>query len=156
MPCVIHAFIHVCASEDLKTSAQVRFGVLHSCLLEDIMERNRHEFRIPRRESDKMVANAFAFCQLSTALSQHFHPSGTMLFHFTIKYHYLLHCALMSKYLNPNFFWCYSGEDMMARIKRVIVSAHSGTPAHVLVNKAMQKYIRGLGYTLSGDCLVAV
>jgi len=131
-------------------------ALTHSCHMDDIMDRYKHEYKLPPRASKDLVKTAFSFCQLSTALSQHFHPQRIVLFNFTIKFHYILHCALMSQYLNPSQFWCYAGEDMMQRIKRVIVACHDGTPAHVLVSKAMSKYAQGLGYTLTEDSLVTI
>jgi hypothetical protein len=35
------------------------------------------------------------------------------LFQVTSKTHMALHCALLSKHINPRVVWCFSGEDMM-------------------------------------------
>ena len=70
--------------------------------------------------------SANGFVALSTAISNHFHRQGTLLFNWTIKWHYLMHLADIAEYMNPRLAWNYQGEDLMHRVKVLVQASHSG------------------------------
>lgn len=96
------------------------------------------------------MQTAFAFTNVVTALGNTFHRRGEMFFNFTIKFHYLLHIAIYSRYINPLSVWCYGGEGFMQVIKRLTISAQVGTRPALVANKVLTKYAQGFGYELFG------
>ena len=51
------------------------------------------------------------------ALNVEARDSDTKRWHEVPKHHYLQHLALMSKFMNPRFGWCYPDEDFMRIMK---------------------------------------
>ena len=74
-----------------------------------------------------------------------------LLFNFTIKFHYLAHIAFYSRYFNPRLAWCYSGEDFMQKVKRIVAACAPATSAQLVPTKAMAKYASGLAYMVSEE-----
>jgi len=127
----------------------MKMGLKATVDMENIMSVWSAVYRWPRNVHREFDRNAIKFCLVQTALGEHFHPLRIALFHFTIKSHYLLHIALASLYINPRLGWCYSGEDMMGKVKHLIQGTYRGTPVHVLVSKTMRKYANGLAFDMS-------
>ena len=119
--------------------------------MEETLSLWSHVYRWPADIGNKFMKDAFEFCLVETALGEHFHPLHLAIFHFTIKSHYLLHIGMIARYINPRLGWCYSGEDMMGKIKHLVQHTYDGTPPHVLVNKTMKKYAYGLGFDLAAN-----
>ena len=88
--------------------------------MEAILDEHIGAYRLPAPASTEYRDNAIKYVQLTAALGQYFHNAGVMLFHYTIKNRYLMHLALICKYVNPRLAWCYSGEAMMNRVKIII------------------------------------
>lgn len=131
--------------EGNKQHRQVRLALVQAVTMERILDENPDSYCLPAPAASLYHKSAFALVQLETALSNFYHPQGDMLFHFTIKSHYLCHLGIAAKHMNPRLAWCYSGEDLMMKIKSVVQASYSGTPAHALAPKVMQKYAFGLG-----------
>lgn len=119
--------------------------------IESLMDDHADEYVFPEDAAKRFEKSVFAFAQLNTDLANHFHPRGVHLFNHTIKFHYLLHIARAAHYMNPRLSWCYSGEDYMKRIKTLVQGSCRGTAAHIVVTKAVHKYVRGLGLALHAD-----
>ena len=90
----------------------------------------------------------FAFVQLNTDLGNFFHNSGIQLFNHTVEFHYMLHIAEISAYINPRMGWCYSGEDYMKKMKTLVQGSHRGTNPALVVSKVMRSYAVALGLSL--------
>ena len=119
--------------------------------IELILDHHAAEYRFPPEVAKDFQNYAFGFVALSTALSKHYHTRGILLFNFTIKFHYTMHLGLMAAYINPRLGWCYSGEDMMQKIKLIVQASYKGTASSLVPSKVMKKYAQGIGYNLLQD-----
>ena len=130
----VHRFIHL--------------GLQYSIRMEENLDENQYEFCLSPAAHEEFQSSVFNFLAVVTALGQHFHNQGILLFHFTIKNHYLAHIAIYSKWFNPRAAWCYSGEDFMQRVRKIVASCQRGTAPDLVCSKAMEKYKAGLEFTL--------
>ena len=80
---------------------------------DQIYESNRHEYRIPAGDSRRLIRLTFSLGRSISILIEHYHAAGMPCFHFTIKQHYTMHCALASEYTNPYYGECSSGENFL-------------------------------------------
>ena len=80
-------------------------------------------------------------CHVSGVMSQY-----SISFH--CETHYLMHFGLSCTELSPRVGWCYSGEDMMGRVKVLVQASCRGTAPQKLMPKMLQKYSIGLSYAL--------
>ena len=144
---LLHAFEkHMDAT--FKVHRLVRLALKASADIEDILDQNPTEYRLDDDEARNFENACFRYAQCVASLGAHFHPMGIWLFHFTIKQHMLLHCGMMCREVSPRLAWCYSGEDLMAKVKGLVqASCHGSTPQR-MVHKVMQKYSVGLSYQL--------
>ena len=47
--------------------------------------------------------------------------------------------------------WCYSGEDLMQKVKKLIQGCQAGTPPQKILTKVMEKYVFALAYSMFGN-----
>lgn len=118
--------------------------------MEVVLDQNAGSYALPDRAQKEFEHCASTFVQINSALGHHFHPQGLRLFNHTIKFHYMSHLSLISRRVNPRIGWCYSGEDLMQRVKLVVAASQRGAGPSVVVPKAMLKYAQGLGMMLGG------
>lgn len=118
--------------------------------VEQILTKHKSDARLPRDAALEFSSSCSAIVSLNTALGIHFHRDGEMLFNHTIKFHYTQHLAIISAYINPRLAWCYSGEDLLQKVRQIVQSCFKGTKHVAVPQKAMLKYIRGLNYRLAG------
>ena len=85
----------------------------------------------------------------TTKLCHFFHKKQLMLFNFVPKNHYLFHLAQLGRHMSPKLAWCYSGEDLMHKVKVLAQGSFRGTRAKHLGNKVIAKYLVGLSQALS-------
>ena len=130
---------------------QVKMLLAMASEMDLIVDSHPHDFKFPPGVAANSLKCCQGFVQINTALDHHYHPAGILLFHHTIKYHYLLHIGMVAHYISPRLAWCFSGEDMMAKVKRILAASHRGAPPHKAANKVMQKYAQGLGMSLLSD-----
>lgn len=116
---------------------------------ENILDVCRDDWRLPEQAATEFRQCAFQFAQLQTSLAQFYHSRGEFLFHVTMKSHYFLHIAMSARAMNPRLGWCYSGEDLMAKVKGIVAASHFGANATMLSPKVLRKYGFGLGLALS-------
>ncbi|CAK0807567.1 unnamed protein product [Prorocentrum cordatum] len=64
------------------------------------------------------------------------------LFHITIKAHFLLHCCLLP--WNPRRVWCYRGEDLMQRRRKLAFACSKRCKPWQVGTKAIRKYTTAL------------
>lgn len=118
--------------------------------MENLLDEHAISFVLPAPAQKEFEQSANAFVQVNATLAHHFHSSGTRLFNHTIKFHYMDHLALISRRVNPRLGWCYSGEDLMHRVKLMMRAAQRGAGPSVVVQKVLRKYAHGLGMALVG------
>lgn len=118
-------------------------------LIGRILDDHADAYTLPAKASKDLHKCLFAWAQLNTELGTFFHPRGALLFNHTIKTHYMLHIGLQAAYINPRLGWCYAGEDLMQRTKKLVQSCHRGTGPHLVTKKALLKYVTGLSSSLS-------
>ena len=124
----------------------VRLAQRASAGLEDIIDQNARAYRLQGQPAFKFAHPCFLYVGAVSNLGMHYHARGMWLFHFTIKFHYLLHIGLDCTEINPRVGWCYGGEDMMRIVKIVVQSCARGTAPQALVGKVGKKYMVGLPY----------
>ena len=112
--------------------------------LEVIIEDNKMNYVLQPDVAEEWKKCCQGVVQMEARLGQHYHPKKITLFHFTIKFHYLCHLALLGKGLNPRLAWCYSGEKMMQVTKQIVQASHLGSPPWLVSSKSILKYARGL------------
>ena len=149
-PALLAAFDSQYDRED-RTQRQMRLGLQYSIRIEEILDENADAWRLSDEAAALLQTTIQNFLTIQTALGRHFQAQGLLLFHTTIKSHYLLHIGLNSARLNPRLSWCYSGEDMMQRVRKLIQGAQGGTPPDRIVGKVMDKYAMALAYAIFGS-----
>ena len=124
--------------------------------IEGVYARNRFSFRLGDEDKSILLKKTFLFCQCQTFLIKRYHgllpgDGGEMvpLFHYTSKFHYILHMALIGQYTNPLLGSCYQGESMMRVVKKLVRSCAHGSSPMMAGTTSLQKYIAWLHYDLS-------
>ena len=145
-PALLETFHEMCDVNNDR-HRQIRLGLQKSVEIEEIMEENKHAYKLPEEAGKRFRASIFEFLATVTWLRSDF--GGEALFHVTIKFHYLMHLGLMGIHLNPRLGWCYAGEDYMQLIGRIVKSCQSGSPTRIVANKSVAKYLTGMEYLFS-------
>ena len=114
--------------------------------LETTITNHMKEIKFPVPVAIKFLQQCSDYTQQVTFLANHFHPKGERYFNFTFKFHQLLHCGFMARYLNPARTWCYQGEDMMQRVRALICSCTRSLPQQSWCVKGMDKYNHGYAF----------
>jgi hypothetical protein len=130
---------------------QIRLGLQYSTEIEMIVDEHPDDFRLPPDAANRLNTKIANLLTIQTALGRRFMDEGDLMFHTTIKSHYLLHIGMNSSQLNPRMSWCYSGEDLMQKVKHLIQGCQRGTPPQKIVSKVMEKYVFGLAYSIFGN-----
>ena len=126
----------------------IRFALKASVGLEDILDEHASDFRLMGEVASTFKDLCYQMVACVSALGQYYHPKNIWLFHVTIKAHYILHLGNSCGQLNPRLGWCYRGEDMMGKVKRLVQSCCRGSCPQRIVVKVMQKYMYGLALVL--------
>jgi hypothetical protein len=128
---------------------------MHKCVeLEEILHAHPDVFVLPARVAKRFSQAAQALIALSSGLRSHFLGLSTparpvLLFHFTIKYHHVLHIGEAAAHMNPRLSWCYSGESLMHRVRILAQSSARGVLPHKVSEKVMKKYVMALAMSLA-------
>ena len=127
---------------------QVELLLTMAVEMETIVDAHPHDFNFPLQVASNCTKCCQGFVQINTALGHHYHPLGILLFHHTIKFHYLLHIGMVVKYVNPRLCWCFAGEDMMNKVKSLFAASHRGGASPQSCQQCDAKVCPGLGYGL--------
>ena len=127
----------------------IQVALLSAEKMESIIDENANNYRLPPHVADEWKKQRALFVQTNAALGHAYHTKGIFLFHFTVKYHYILHLALLGRVINPRVAWCFSGEDLMQRVKAIFQTCHFGSPPHRAAVKVLDKYAVALMWSLS-------
>ena len=129
----------------------IALGLHLSMEIEQILDASDGAASLSKDAQKKFEKTVFDFLAVVTTLSKSFHDKGLFYFNFTIKNHFLAHIAILSRHLNPRVAWCYSCEDFMKHVKRLVQSSSWGAKPWTVSRRVMSKYINGLGMLLLGQ-----
>ena len=120
--------------------------------IEDIVTASEDLINYPPDLAKKFLDTCCSYCKVISWLAGHFHTkpgAQGRYFNYTYKFHELMHVGHASRFLNPVLGWCYQGEDLLQRVKKIVGSAArlSKSRPHV-ANMALDKYVRGYEYQL--------
>ena len=122
---------------------------------EKVLDGNRRDpWRLSVADANSFSTALTNFVNLNVALRSHFLTNTVgerpaLLFHMTIKFHYLLHNADRARFENPRMSWCYAGESMMHVLRNLVASSSRGVEPVRVGNKVMLKYAQALSLELS-------
>ena len=105
-------------------------------------------FVLTENESSRLLDACDAFLLHYNWLCDASMRDGDCFFHFTPKYHTLWHICHFGKYMNPRATWCYAFEDFVKHIRKVGVSCVCSTPMHLVPEKIVDNYLRGMSFDL--------
>ena len=107
---------------------QIRKLLKNSTELEKIVKDNLDCYKYPAAVAQRYLQLTWEMMDLKRGLANFYHQQAppVALFHLTIKCHYLVHIALLCKYLSPSRIWNYSGEAMMKRLKALVTQNTDG------------------------------
>ena len=102
------------------------------------------------QERQSLKNGVFEFNQLLSKLAWHFLQEGKPFANYTIKNHYLLHIGLNASKsgISPRLAFCFQGEDFMSLVKSLSVASSRGLSSAKLIDKVVEKYLRGLDVLL--------
>ena len=97
-------------------------------------------FCLPRDVREDIANTCHSLLMLWTDVQEFFsqETDAGEMFHFTVKAHFLLHCCLIES--SPRRLWCYRGEDLMQKMRRLIFSCSKRSTAWQVGNKSIGKY----------------
>ena len=123
--------------------------VVLSCRMDAIVFQNK-SFLLTADERVALKGFIFEYNQCLTQLGRHFHSRGQPYFNYTPKNHFLCHMGVDASKsgISPRLGWCFQGEDFMRLVKTLSVASNRGVDPGNLVNKVVEKYLRGLDLLL--------
>jgi len=117
--------------------------------MEKILDKFADSVALPANVAKQFIKCSRLMAQLLCKCSEHYLPNPNLkVFNITSKTHMVIHCALLSKYLNPRKVWCFSGEDFMRKVQRIGESCVSGTSPAQAIMKMVSHYRVGLDMEL--------
>jgi hypothetical protein len=128
---------------------QVLLALKMGCRLDEIIDEHPMAYKLPDVAAQEFVSCTVALLSLLTVLCKHFLDLRMKLFNVTVKCHYLLHLALDSAHLHPRLGWCFSGEDFMQKLKRIVMASCRGSSPAISSRKVMDKYCFAMHLQLS-------
>ena len=114
----------------------------------DVLVDSMNTFKIDESQGKALEKLVYDLNVGTTKLCHFFTQQGLFLFNFLPKNHYLFHLAQRGRHMSPKLSWCYQGEDLMQKIKKLAQSCFSGTLPRNLGSKIISKYLVGLDLTL--------
>ena len=137
-----------------KVHKMVRLCLAQSVEMENILRSHLPAdgfLALPRDAADKFTEATCAMASLTVQLRDHFATETShKIFTVTAKTHMLLHIALLSHIIHPRLTWCFSGEDYMHRVQRLVASCCTGRPLFSRTMESVSSHYR-LGLHLGFD-----
>ena len=139
--------------KDNQQHRQVRLLLKAAWQIERILDEAKDEYVLPEAARKVFKTQCYQYVAAASCLGNHYHTMAPprWLFHFTMKFHYLLHIATQASDICPRLTWCYQGEDLLQHLKVLIQASARGCSPQTLVNKIMERYIVGLSYAFMED-----
>jgi len=123
--------------------SQIQMALEASVGIDTILEQNKSCFKFETNVYDDFLKLGWTFLVVYNALGYYFSATSRpaiKIFNITVKLHMMGHCILQGKWLNPRIGWCYSGEHMMFKVRRLLsICTKSNGPADAVV-KFFKKY----------------
>ena len=132
---------------NLETHRNIEIALRTSAHLDAILGANAGEFVLPPMDADDILATGLAHLSVLWELRQHFATEEYPLFQLTQKGHYLMHCCILARELNPRLSWCYGGEDFMGKTRDLALSCARGASMWNVSHKMVMKYLIALHLT---------
>lgn len=127
----------------------VKLALEATCNMDRILRDSNEQWKLSIPESNKLWQAAIQFTVCNSALEKHFAKENRCLFkHNTFKHHWLLHCCKMAAFVSPRHVWCYSGEDFMRKMKKLMQSCLAGRAALSSQRRFMERYVLALTFEL--------
>ena len=122
-----------------------------SCDIDTILDRTHGQYVLKGDDLTKYQDAIWTFLSMQNALAVHYNrlPLALHLFDITIKSHYLAHSAFQAAWLHPTLGWCFSGEDLMQKMRGVTSQCCNGVPLQRTGLAVMEKYCVGMYFELS-------
>lgn len=129
---------------------QIHLAMKLSVKAEELLDTPHTSHRLPPAVSEEIKRCLDGMLSMLSAIRSHYNSEGRLLFNYTIKHHYLQHVALRISRLTARSSWCYSGENFMHIIKRIVAASVKGCVGVKSVNKATQKFAAGMAISIFG------
>jgi hypothetical protein len=127
----------------------VELGLQMSAKIDQIIDETRRLFALQGEDLQRYRTAVFSFLVMQNVLAGYYNNHGLKLFNITIKSHYLAHSAVQAAWLHPVKGWCFTGEDLMQKLKNVAnYSVHGIKPGNLGVT-LLEKYCTGMFFELS-------
>ena len=110
--------------------SQISLMIKKFVQMDDILDAHSPHLypKIPLPQAVAFENAGFDELALATSIANHYMLTDPKpLFSITIKCHYIIHIAVGARYLNPRLAMCYSGEDYMHHMKRMVTMSVRGT-----------------------------
>ena len=117
---------------------QMRLGMLLLHRFEERVRDNKELHTWPATETRALLELVWDFESVNSYLRAHFGPR--LLFHRTVKFHYLVHLAVSTRWANPMAGWCYHGESFMNLCETLHASCMRGRRGVNLDDSILTKY----------------
>ena len=141
-------FLTVMDAEDTQ-HVQIKIGLESSIAMEQVLDDTRGLYKMPPDDAEKFEEHTLTYIAMMNSLEIAFEDDGRKLFHRTIKGHYLLHVAALAKFFHPALGWCYSGEDMMQKVRTLVASTVKAVPYFMVCSRVLKKYAKGIFHRLN-------
>ena len=145
---IVPAVLELCSSKMDLMNAQhklIIMGLTMMTTIETILDESALVYKSSDASAKKFEQSCWKFVQINSALASYFHPRNQVLFHHTLKHHYMLHLGIAARHINPRLGWCYQGEAFMKVVKQIVSSSQHGAGPSRVAPKCMRKYSQGLG-----------
>jgi len=126
----------------------VKLALEKSIEVESILLSTRGRYVVPKPLDDEFEKAVQSYVALNAALRSHF-GDRLKIFAYTIKGHYMLHLGATARWLHPHLGWCYSGEDFMQKIKKLVRSCCCAVQHFQVGPRVLQKYVLALYHRLA-------
>ena len=127
----IHKVIRLCLAQNVKMEA----------ILQDHKPSDGF-LALPLDVAAEFKSVAFSMAQLNVQLCDHFATTEHNIFTVTAKTHMLCHIALLAHVIHPRLTWCFSGEDYMKRVQRLVSACCVGRPGPARMMQTVAEHYR--------------
>jgi hypothetical protein len=119
--------------------------------MEDIYsdEQYKQSFKLPAALAAELNQCCVDYCRNIAGLRRWCRSQNLLLFKVTTKLHFLREICMLAGFIHPRLAACWSGEDLMHHMQRLIQSTLAGTSTRNVEPKAMLKYTAALGHAIS-------
>ena len=136
-----------CTDVPMMQQQQILLALQNSIAMDTIIHDNAKAITFSGQVLTEFQAAGYNYLILFNALGTYYaetHAPAKKIFDVTIKAHYLAHCVVEAEFMNPRLGWCYSGEDFMFRIRRLLATCCYNSSPSASVVIFIKKYLSGM------------